>query len=340
MWRIGIDLMGADVPPTSIFEAALNAAQKDSSYQLLLFCTPSCEKALKSIFPDILSHPSITLVICPDSIEMHEAPLSVVRKKKNSTLAMGVTSCAAKEIDAFISCGNTGALITASVFTFSPMHGIQRPALLAQVPSRKGPITVLDVGGTVRCSSKHLVQFALLGSAYHSAIQKIVKPKVALLNVGAESQKGTQEVRSAYMLLNQKDSPFTDVFSFSGNREAKEVFAGDIDVLVTNGFAGNIFLKTAEGIALFALELIHDKLHSALADSEKTFASLKRYLSDEESQGAIVAGVDGLVVKCHGRSSGSAIQSAIFGTKKLLDLEVIQKMKSFIDQHKTALDMI
>ncbi len=322
-------MMGGDKPPSIILDAvqSILSHQDGEKLHCVLFCTPNISQILHDTFSKKDSIASkITVVVCKEAIGMDEEPLKALRTKKETTISQGIHDLARKEIDAFISCGNTGALVGASALWLPRFPGISRPGLLSLVPSKKSPFAVIDLGGLVSSKAEHLVQFAFLGTAFQKIINGIEIPHVALLNIGAESQKGTNEEQKAWHLLHSyKEAPFL----FQGNVEGRDVFEGNIHVLLTNGFAGNIFLKTAEGIAAFTLQMIQ-----AEAEKEKKVSALlgilsevHRKLSYEESFGAIVAGVEGLVIKCHGSSSLKAICNAMHGAKRFLEQGLVQKMR-------------
>lgn len=314
--RIGIDLMGGDSTPQLIFDAALHAASKLPASHLVFFASREYITPTNANFSFVLSEQTIT---------MQDPPLKAVRAKPNSSLVLGVKALKEKKIDAFISCGNTGAFIAATTLYLPLLDTIDRPALLTQFPSNKGSITVLDVGGNVQCHAKQLVQFAFLGTAYHKARHSSLKPKVALLNIGVESEKGTKELQQAYQLLKAlKEAPF----SFVGNVESRDVLTSDIDIVVTNGFTGNIFLKTAEGIASFIFQKIEERITTP--ELRQSIEELKKTLSYEASQGALLAGVDGIAIKCHGNSSSLAISNAILGASTLIDGKLIETMRQVL----------
>jgi len=291
---IGVDLMGSEVSPDTICKAVLAAIPHLPSVTFVLFHTKDFalpqEYQQESVLADSL-------------ISMEEAPAKAVRAKKRSTLVLGVKALRDKKIDAFLSCGNTGALVAASHLYLEPLSGITRPALVARFPTSHGTMLVLDVGANLTTKASQLIEFAHLGARLVQEKFNSTKPKVALLNIGVESEKGTKELREAYHALEALE---TTSFEFIGNIEPKEVWRKPVDVLVTSGFSGNIFLKTAEGVASFVLDVVADRLG---ADITK----LRERLGDEASQGALVAGVNGLVIKCHGSSSQKAILNAILG---------------------------
>ena len=248
-------------------------------------------------------------------IEMDDSPLSAVRKKKDSSLCVGLRLLKAGEIDAFISAGNTGALVSASKIILGNLPGIMRPALLALMPTKKKPIAVLDVGAGVEAKSNLLIQFASMGAAYQRA-RGIKRPLVGLLNIGSEEIKGTSELRLAYKKLQKLSTPD---FEFVGNVEGTSVFNGDVDVLVTNGFTGNIFLKTAEGIASLILDRLYTDLPAeALQKIHSPLSDLRKQLHYAEYPGAFLVGVQGIVIKCHGYSTPQGFANAIHGAATLI----------------------
>ncbi len=278
-FRIGIDLMGGDNPP----EAILNSLKNLPSHVVAI-----------PIGLEQFASADFEYCIAPEFISMDESPLIALRKKRKSSLSTGLRMLANREIDAFISSGNTGALVSASKMILGTLPSIQRPALLAQIPTKKNPIAVLDVGANVQTRASHLVQFAHLGAAFCHK-KGIVQPRVGLLNIGSEPIKGTSELRLAYQKLATLPNP---PFTFVGNIEGKTVFDGHIDVLVTDGFTGNIFLKTAEGAVGLALSQFQAQL------SKQQMKAL------HPQTGAILSGVKGLVIKCHGYAPPEAFVNA------------------------------
>lgn len=330
---IGLDLMGGDVEPQVIFDAAVSAASELSDCHFVLFASPEFAKehASNEILQGSLSFEKATHVI-----GMNDRPVAAIKSKPHSSLVLGIKALKEKKIDAFISCGNTGALVGASSLYLPHLPNISRPSLLASFPAHHGTIEVLDVGGNVSAKAADLVQYAHFASHYRAIRQPSAKPKVALLNIGVESGKGTRELKEAYRLLKEmKNASFT----FVGNVEGKDVFTSGIDVLVTSGFAGNIFLKTAEGIALFVLTSAQKKIQEkwVTAASKEALSiilqELKAELSYEASRGALVAGVDGIVIKCHGHSSKRALFNALCGARELIQTNLMEKLRTRLFLH-------
>ena len=305
-FRIGIDLMGADTPPELLLHAAEGIHSPNS--QLVLIGTAQFKQQTRLDF-----------ACAEEVIEMDDQPLTAIRRKKNSSLCVGLRMLKEGEIDAFVSAANTGALVFGAKTILSMLKGFSRPALCALLPTRKQPLAVLDVGANVQCKATHLVQFALMGAAYQRA-RGTKMPVIGLLNIGSEAMKGTSELRLAYRQLQKLAAdPF---FQFAGNIEGKSVFDGAIDVLITDGFAGNVFLKTAEGIASLILDRIseHEQIGIELAD-------LRKHLHYAEYPGALLCGVRGVVIKCHGYSSPEAFAKGILAAIRMVEenfLQIIQ----------------
>lgn len=250
-----------------------------------------------------------------------------LRRKKQASLCVGLRLLKEGKLDAFVSAGNTGALVSASKMILGTFPHISRPALLALMPTKKRPVAVLDVGANLQAKAAQLVQFAHLGAAYQKA-RGIAVPRIGLLNIGSEASKGTSEIRLAYKELAKLPA-------FAGNIEGKSVFDGEVDVLVTDGFTGNVFLKTAEGIASLILDRLHARIPlSALQDIRAHLEDLQRHLHYAEHPGALLCGVKGAVVKCHGYSTPEAFANGIRGAIEFASFRFIEIVK---EQLKFAL---
>ncbi len=330
--RIGIDLMGSDTPWHLLFNAVLQAAKRlGSSHSLVVIATEPVVNQLKPLIDSSQdnSRAAILFQIATDTIVMDDEPLLALRRKKGASLVVGMRMLKKRAIDAFVSCGNTGALIAGSVIYLSRLPGVVRPALLAVLPTEKGSVSVLDVGGNVSCKSHHLVQFAYLGAAYQRAINGIEVPRVGLLNVGAESKKGTKDVRQAYELLRAHSQELTieetlPYIDFVGNVEGRDVFKGVVDVLVTDGFTGNVLLKTAEGVVSL---IFHSLAASENSHVKEVGAELHKNYNYAEHPGAIICGVDGIVMKVHGSAPPMALLSSILGAVDCVQKQLISRIK-------------
>lgn len=321
--RIGIDLLGSDTVPETFF----NSVEEfyDECKDAVDFVVFGTAATLSRKFTCIASKEIIT---------MEENPLVAVRRKKEASLCQGMRMLQKKELDAFVSAGNTGALIASAKLSLSTLPGIARPALLTLMPSQKREIAVLDVGANTTYKIDHLLQFASMGIAYQKS-RGIVHPTVGLLNIGTEQIKGTPELQEAYKLLQTLNQNPEAPPIFVGNIEGRDVFKGDIDVLITDGFTGNIFLKTAEGIATFILDQLWNRIGMQEAPPflKETFGALHDRLHNTDFPGAIICGINGIVVKCHGNATPDALISSIKGAIRLAQ-------HNFLDKIKTQLSLI
>lgn len=339
--RIGIDIMGSDCSPLVLYEGVLRSATSFlSSDTLLVFATEKVFERLKQQYPEITSNQhgsSIHFHLVREEISMEDDPLSAVQEKKESSLVTGIRLLNQNHIDSFISAGNTGALLVGSKLMLPMIPGISRPALLASLPTKKGNVSVVDVGGNVSCKADHLVQFACMGAACQQSLYDLQKPpRVGLLNVGIESIKGTLEHREAYKkltLLSKNSAEGIFPMNFIGNVEGREVFEGKVDVLVTDGFSGNILLKTAEGIADYIFDSIYETFKDLLTDPIRgRIEAFQQKFNYAEYPGAILCGVDRIVIKCHGESSSENIQKAIFEAKKLVENRFLERLRESLSQ--------
>ena len=313
--------MGSDTHPEVLFLAALELAKTlENQAEFFLFASED------SFTKQTPSH--VHKVFAKEVITMDEAPLHAVRTKKEASMCLGIRYLKEQTIDAFISFGNTGALMASAKMILKMLPSIDRPALLALLPAKQSEVAVLDVGANSSYKAQHLAQFAQMGIAYQKS-RGIKDPKVGLLNIGAESMKGTPLLREAYSKLEELNS------SFVGNIEGRHALGSEIDVLVTDGFTGNVFLKTAEGIANVILEELKAP---AFKDGlsvrcRAAMTALKHHLTYSEYPGALLCGVQGIVMKCHGEFSNLALSSTVKAAIRLVQ-------HRFLDQIKAQLNII
>jgi glycerol-3-phosphate acyltransferase PlsX len=321
--RVGVDLVGSDAAPEELLEGVLELVSNlEEPIDITVFAT-------QEIFDKVQCGPEIRCHTVTEIISMEDDPLSSIRLKKDSSLNVGLSMLAKFELDAFVSAGNTGALMAGSKFHLEALPGIDRPALAALIPTKDDPVAVLDIGANVNAKAENLVQFALMGIAYQKA-RGVSHPTVGLLNIGEEERKGTPELQKAYKQLQElnHNAP-TDAPVFLGNVEGRDVFHGNIDVLITDGFTGNVFLKTAEGIAAFIFENLQNLGPIESMPIVKNFIkTLRHRLHYAEYPGAILCGVNGVVIKCHGDVTPKAIQSSITSASRLVRHFFLEKIKS------------
>lgn len=316
--------MGADTAPVLLFEGVVAAAAAlGVNYTLVVYATPQVLAEIASQCKKVSNHATIEWDPCHEVIEMDEEPVVSVKKKQKASLVLGLRSLANRSIDAFVSCGNTGALVTASVLFLNKFPKILRPALIATLPSEKGPVVVIDVGGSTACKARNLVQFALLGAAYQRVIHGVNKPVVGLLNIGIESKKGRDEIREAYNQLETLASE--GAIAFAGNVEGRDVFKGAVEVIVTDGFTGNVLLKTAEGTAAFVFDML-----KARHQKDSATLSFGKQLCEEQQCGALLCGVDRTVLKVHGNSSPQTLHRAILKAVSCVQSDSVSRMKALI----------
>lgn len=295
--------MGCENSPESIVRSLFEQLTvEQSSFSLQFYCdseTATLIKALRAPVP-------VTTIVCSSVVTMDDAPLSALRKKKDATLFTALHDLQKGTIHALVSTGNTGALIAGACHFIDKLPEIKRPALTTLLPTKKGTVAVLDVGANVTCDAEMLIQFASLGVSYQKA-RGIKAPKVGLLNIGTEETKGRPEFREAYTTLEQHQEGFV------GNIEGRDVFEGSCDVLVTDGFTGNVLLKTAEGLASFLFQQIEASL-----TPDDAYTKLEKLTNYAEYPGALVNGLTRPVIKCHGSSDGLAVKNSILGADTLL----------------------
>lgn len=325
--KIGIDLMGSDTAPSILLEAICQFSKNCKGIDFVVIGTEEVESVFLEL-KETYHLQNVSLLIVKNSISLNENPLVAVRRKKDSSICEGLNLLKHKKIDAFVSAGNTGAITTAAKMLLDMLPNTTRPALLAVLPTKKNPLAILDVGANVTHKAENLVQFAMMGIAFQNT-RGITKPIVGLLNIGSEEKKGTVEIRKAYQEL-QKKSLLNNNFIFAGNIEGKEVFEGSIDVLVTDGFTGNVFLKTAEGTASFILQHFYSQMPEKDPAIKTFLADLENRLHYTEYPGAILCGVDGIVIKCHSYSTTVEIVSGIKGAINLVESNFLERLKTFL----------
>ncbi|WP_058303878.1 phosphate acyltransferase PlsX [Gorillibacterium timonense] len=305
--RIAIDAMGGDNAPWAITEGVLLAAKEWPDTELVLVGDKT------KLDPITANRPSnVTVLHASEAILSDDEPVKAVRRKKDSSMVVAARLVRDQEADAMISAGNTGALMTAGLLVVGRIPGIERPALAPMIPSLDGAGTLaLDLGANMDATPEQLLQYAVMGSIYRSKVDGIAKPRVGLLNVGTEDTKGNELTKAAFPLL--KEAPI----HFVGNIEARNVLYGECDVLVCDGFAGNILLKSVEGTAGAIFKVLKEEFKrslltkvaaAALAPGLKNF---KKRLDYSETGGAPMLGLNGLVLKSHGSSDAVAIMNAV-----------------------------
>ena len=307
--RIAIDAMGGDAAPGSIIDGALVAARHHQIGLLLVGDAALIEREL-SRHPAVGSL-DIDVLDTPDRIGMSERAAAALRRKPQASIRLAAEAVRDSRAAALFSAGHTGGTVMAAIATFGRLAGVDRPALATLIPTRQEPAVLLDSGASVECRPHHLVQFALMGAAYARIALRCETPRVALLSVGEEEGKGNELTREAHQLL--KSAPL----NFVGNVEGRQLFAGDADVIVCDGFTGNVTLKTSEGLVEMIEALLHAELQSTFGTrvgyllSGQAFRRFRKRVDYSEYGGAPLLGIDHICIVGHGRSSAKAVSNAI-----------------------------
>ena len=329
MVRIALDAMGGDHAPLAPVAGAVQAARA-WGYEIQLVGREADVRAALRQQGDLtgVAH-LLQIVHAPEVIEMHEHPAAAVRAKRHSSMATAVDLVKKGAADAFVSAGNTGGVLATALLGLRRIEGItsERPALAAQLPTLKGTCIMLDVGANVDVKPEWLAQFALMGSIYAEVALDLRRPSVATLSNGEEEGKGNATLSEAVPLIRAMP------IHYVGNIEGKDVTAGVVDVAVVDGFAGNIFLKGAEGVVttvteLLRRELTRNPLRAGLALALRpAFRGLRRRLSYEEYGGVPLLGVNGVCVVAHGRSTPYAMQNAIREAARCVELRLVERIR-------------
>lgn len=322
--RIAVDAMGGDHAPDEVIKGALIAAEKDPDVQLILVG----KKERISPFLAHIKLKNLSLCEAGEVIAMDEHPANAVRKKKDSSIVVATRLVKDGEADAIVSAGSTGAQMAAGLLGLGRIKGIERPAIATVLPTPEGGKLILDVGANMDATPEHLSQYALMGSIYAEKVLKIPNPRVGLLNIGSEEGKGNDLTQKAFSLL--KGAPL----NFIGNVEGRDVPYGRADVVVCEGFVGNVFLKTAEGLAGVLFQQIKEKITATtlrklgalvVKPGLKEIAQMMDYA---EYGGAPLLGVNGISIICHGSSNARAIFNAIRVARQCVEIQLIEKIRT------------
>jgi glycerol-3-phosphate acyltransferase PlsX len=322
--RIAVDAMGGDFAPAQIVKGALEAATAFSAEIILVGQPDAIEKALAGASkPD-----NLTIRPAEDVVAMDDSPVAALRGSRQSSLAVAVEMVRAGEAQAVVSAGNSGAFMAMATMRLRTISGIQRPGIGVFLPTGRGKRLLIDAGANADCKPRHLYEFALMGSTYAQYALGLDNPTVGLLSIGHEESKGNELVRAAYTLLRDGQ------LNFAGNIEGDRIFAGDVDVVVCDGFVGNVVLKMAEGLAESIVHLLKDGIReSKLAMlgallMKPALRRLRTRFDYAEYGGMLLLGVNGICVVCHGKSSAKAIRNAIAVAQKAVEGDVVGHMRA------------
>jgi len=279
------------------------------------------KKHLDKIAPGADTIDAITIVHSSQVVGMSENPVNAIRKKKDSSVMVAFDLVKQGEADAVVSAGNSGATMAAGVRKLGRLKGVLRPGIASLFPTQKDPVILMDIGANVDCRPQHLFQFAVMASAF-SRVLDISNPTVGLLTIGEETGKGNSLIKESYPLLENSS------LNFIGNVEGQNVFQGDVDVIVCDGFVGNVCLKISEGLVDAAMQMLKDEIMKSLPAklgyllARPAFKAFKKRVDYAEYGGAPLLGIDGTGIICHGKSSSHAIKNAIIGASKMVEFDI------------------
>ena len=327
--KVVVDAMGGDNAPEVTVEGAVEALKVSDKIAIIL--TGRTEDIKKELQKYSYDESRISIVQADDVIGFDEPPVMAIRKKKNSSIVVGLNLVKRGEADAFVSAGSTGAILVGGQFVVGRIKGIERAPLAPLIPTAKGPSLLIDCGANVDARSSHLVQFAKMGSIYMEHIVGIKNPRVAIVNIGAEEEKGNMLVKETYPLLKE----CTDI-NFVGSIEARDIPNGDADVIVCEAFVGNVILKLYEGLSNTLMHEIKAGLMSSLRSKigglliKPALKKVVKGFIGEDQGGAPLLGLKGLVVKAHGSSGADDIKKAIIQCIQFSEEEINEKIKENI----------
>ncbi len=334
MTRIVVDAMGSDAYPVPDVEGAVMAAREYGVEVILVGDQDRIKPVLEAQRPENLP---ITVVQAPEMLTMEDKGEKLAfkarHKQAQNSMAVGLDMVKSGQADAFVTAGNTGAAMVTALFRLGRLRGVDRPALAPVFPTATGSCVVLDIGANPDCRPENLLQFAIMGSLYAEKVRGVKSPKIGLVSNGEEEGKGNELVRAATPLLKRSG------LNYFGNVEGKEVIGGKVDVAVTDGFVGNVMLKTAEAVG----KLILDRVRSAIQNGgplailggllvRPALRSIRKLLDPNEQGAAILLGINGLVLIGHGRSDATAIKNAVRLAKEAVDADVVDAIRAAIEE--------
>ncbi|MCQ8212297.1 phosphate acyltransferase PlsX [Cetobacterium somerae] len=335
--RIALDAMGGDFAPFETVKGAVQAL--DELKNLTVVLVGKKEKIEEELKKYTYDKNRIEIFDAREVVEMTDDPMTAVKTKKDSSMNRMLELVKSGDVEASVSAGNTGALISASQLKLRRIKGVLRPAITTIFPSKKRDIVLMDVGANADCRPEFINQFGLMGSLYYEEMFGVNNPRVGLLNIGTEEGKGNEITREAFNLLKNNDK-----INFIGNIESREMMDGDVDVVVTDGFTGNMVLKTAEGTAKFIFSILKDEIQKSLLGKigalflKPIFKNLKRKLDSSEYGGALFLGINGISIKAHGNSTARGIKNALKVANKFAEDKFIDRLTEVMKQSQGGSD--
>ena len=336
--KIALDVLGGDNAPISCIEGAvnyLNSKEEPVADIMLVGNEVEIKSALKSYTYD---KSKIHILHTTEVVDMHEKPSRIFRKKPDSSLVKSIELVKNNMVDAAVSAGNTGALLASSLFLIGKIPGVRRPAFAPFIPSKSGGFILCDAGVNADSKPYHLVQFALMASSYMEHLNNHPNSRVALLNIGSEEGKGNELTKLSFPLLAEH------IDHFIGNIEARYIMEGRADVIICDGFTGNIVLKLTEGLITHLIQWLNDlyNAHSSSDNLSSDFLSILKNIQttlDHEEYGATpLLGVNGIVMKCHGSSTSRGIENSLLAAQKTVEKKLIEDIANRLSKHKNIFE--
>jgi len=307
--KIAVDAMGGDFAPLEIVKGAILASNEFPDIEITLV---GKSDLLNNLLKKLSAGANISIKNASQLIGMDEAPVSAVREKKDASINISLELLKDKNVEAVVSAGNTGAFMASALFKLGRIKGIERPAIATVFPTGNSRVLLLDMGANVDNKPKHLQQFGQMGSLYAKYVMHVKKPRVAILNIGEEKEKGNELTQETWGLLSK-----TPNINFIGNVESKEILSGNVDVVVCDGFVGNLILKFSESVAYKIMDIFKKEISKSFIAKIgaflmfPVFKELKKQIDYDEYGGAQLLGINGVCVKAHGRAKAKAIKNAI-----------------------------
>jgi len=330
MIKIAVDAMGGDNSPKKIIDGIIHnyKSNKNNFYKIF-----GDEDKIQKILNNQIPNNHYEIVHTKNVVKSDDSPLEAAKKGKDTSMWLAINSVKNKDCDIVISAGNTGALLVIAKLNLKMIENIDKPALSALWPNKKGMSVVLDLGANIECNSKNLCDFSIMGAALYNSLYPNDKTNVALLNIGSEEVKGNEIIKETYQILNQKKS---ENYNFSGYIEGNQLMNGEVNVIVSDGFTGNVALKTAEGTANFITEELKKAMSNSLISKISTllnFSNLKKFkerLDPRLYNGAIFIGLDSPVVKSHGGTDFIGFSNSLDVCHRIVKGNLIEKIKKNI----------
>ena len=330
-YKVAVDAMGGDHAPHVTVEGSVLAARE---FGIPVILVGDEDRIRRELLRHEVENLPLEIKHTSEVVEMDETPTTAIKKKRDSSLRVAFELVRDRQAHAVVSAGNSGAAMAAALFVLRRLRGVERPAIITVIPNLKGAVSLIDAGANPICKPYHLVQFATMGSVYMQEVMRIDKPRVGLLSNGEEESKGIDLTRDANELLKRSS------LNYIGYVEGRDIYKGGVDVVVCDGFVGNIILKTSEGVFEVLGQVLKEEISKSYLSklgyllSKKSFSNFKKKFDYSEHGGAPLLGVDGTVVISHGRSSSNAIKNAVRIASELVERDVTRHFLEHMEKNE------